>query len=338
MAVMSNSHLTLDQPDKTVCRPANPNEIQLAISLILANPARPALASQVADFINAAPQRRIDVRAAWIVQNSGRTVWAILPVINPGRTCLLLAPSDLPDSSFPAAMVLINEICRTLADGGLHLTQVLLEPQHLRPRRLFTSTGFKEIAELIYLQGHIPKSLQPAPITPQMHWLAYSPKTHDLFAQTILRTYEDSLDCPALSGLRHIDDILAGHQATGDFDPAAWQLLVENQQDLSSAKNQSLGSLLPGDKPLGVVLLSRIPHTDAMELVYLGLVPEARHRGLGPTLMRHAMHFTLGDQRRKLSLAVDSKNDPALKLYYRSGLQQVATRHALIRDLRTTTP
>jgi ribosomal protein S18 acetylase RimI-like enzyme len=316
MAVMSNSHLTLDQPENTVCRPANPNEVQLAIAMVLGSPTKPAPASQVADFINAAPQRRIDVRAVWIVQNSGRTLWSILPVINPGRTCLLLAPGDLPDSTFPAAAHLINQICRGLADGGLHLSQVLLEPHHIRTRRLFTSTGFNEIAELIYLQGFIPKSLQPAPITNQMRWLSYSRQTHDSFAQTIIRTYEDSLDCPALSGLRHIDDILAGHQATGEFDPNAWQLLVEN------------------DHPLGVVLLSRIPHTDVMELVYLGLAPEARTRGLGTILMRHAMHVTIHDQRRKISLAVDSKNDPALKLYYRSGLQQVATRHALIRDLR----
>jgi ribosomal protein S18 acetylase RimI-like enzyme len=316
MAVMSNSHLTLDHPENTVCRPANPNEVQLAVAMVLGSPSKPAPASQVIDFINAAPQRRIDVRAAWVVQSSNRIVWSILPVINPGRTCLLLAPGDLPDSTFRAATQLVNQICRGLAEGGLHLSQVLLEPQHARPRRLFTSTGFNEIAELIYLQGYIPKALQPAPITNQMRWLSYSRQTHDILAQTIIRTYENSLDCPALSGLRHIDDILAGHQATGEFDPSAWQLLVEN------------------DNPLGVVLLSRIPHTDVMELVYLGLVPEARNRGLGSILMRHAMHVSLRDQRRKISLAVDSKNSPALKLYYRFGLQQVATRHALIRDLR----
>jgi ribosomal protein S18 acetylase RimI-like enzyme len=35
-----------------------------------------------------------------------------------------------------------------------------------------------------------------------------------------------------------------------------------------------------------------------------------------------------------LSLAVDSKNAPALKLYHRHGLSRICTRLALIRDLR----
>jgi mycothiol synthase len=320
MAVMSNSHLTLDHPENCVCRPAHPSEVPLAIAMILGTPAKPATGSQVSDFINAAAQRRINVHAAWVVQNANRILWSILPVINPGRTCLLLAPGDLPDHTFPAATQLLNQIFRSLIANGIHLSQVLLEPAHVRPRRLFAANHFKEIAELIYLQGFIPKSLPPAPITDQMRWLAYSPQTHDLFANTIIQTYENSLDCPALSGLRDIDDILAGHQATGEFDPNNWQLLVDHQT------------------PLGTVLLSRIPQTDVMELVYLGLTPQARHRGLGTTLIRHAMHLTLNDQRRKISLAVDSKNTPALKLYHRSGLQQVATRHALINDLRSPIP
>jgi mycothiol synthase len=316
MAVLSNSHLIVDGNDSITCRPAAPGEIHMALAMILGSQGRSAPAAQVADFLNAASQRRIDPRSIWVAQTANRIVWAILPVINPGKTCLLLGPSELPESTVPAATRLVTEICQNLIRRGLHLSQVLLEPQHTRTRRLFASLGFNEIAELIYLQGSVPRNIQPATLADQMHWVQYSPQTHDLFAKAIVQTYQDSLDCPALSGLRDIDDVIAGHQATGEFDPNGWQLLVDRNE------------------PLGVVLLSRIANTDVMELVYLGLVENARHRGFGSLLMRHALHLIHRDQRRKISLAVDSKNDPALKLYYSFGFQQVATRHALIRDLR----
>jgi len=73
-----------------------------------------------------------------------------------------------------------------------------------------------------------------------------------------------------------------------------------------------------------------------MELVYLGLAPEARGRGVGSTMLRQAMQLILADQKRRFSLAVDSRNEPALRLYYRFGMQHVATRWAMIRDLRST--
>lgn len=193
---------------------------------------------------------------------------------------------------------------------------MLIEPQQAVAQRFFAGLGFVEIAELIYLQGHVPRSAKPPQIPDQMRFLAYSPQTHGLFADAILQSYRDSLDCPALGGLRDIEDIIAGHRSTGDHDPAMWQLLIER------------------DHPLGVVLLSRVPHTDAVELVYLGLRPEARGKGLGTSLIRQAMHLVLADHRRSLSLAVDSKNEPALKLYYRHGMERIAARLAMIRDLR----
>ena len=48
----------------------------------------------------------------------------------------------------------------------------------------------------------------------------YQPENHALFAAAIQESYRDTLDCPALSGLRDIEDVIAGHQSVGTFDPA----------------------------------------------------------------------------------------------------------------------
>jgi hypothetical protein len=116
--------------------------------------------------------------------------------------------------------------------------------------------------------------------------------------------------------MRDMEDVIVGHKATGEFDPSLWQILCE------------------GDEPRGVLLLSRMPSSDVMELVYLGLSPQGRGRGWSDLLMRQAMYHVASERRRRLTLAVDSINTPALKLYYRHGMQRIASKIAMIRDLR----
>jgi ribosomal protein S18 acetylase RimI-like enzyme len=142
-----------------------------------------------------------------------------------------------------------------------------------------------------------------------------------------VQSYRESLDCPALNGLRDVEDVIAGHKASGGgidaFDPSWWFLLRERGE------------------PLAVLLLARTaaPHA-AAELVYLGLVPAARGRGVGDILMRQALHVVSSsiDDRStntaSLALAVDARNKPALNLYHRHGLRRVGCKRALMRQLR----
>ena len=69
-------------------------------------------------------------------------------------------------------------------------------------------------------------------------------------------------------------------------------------------------------------------------MIYLGLAPAARGQGLGDAMMRQAVAAAVATGTGGLSLAVDARNAPALKLYYRYGMQRVASRIALMRDLR----
>jgi ribosomal protein S18 acetylase RimI-like enzyme len=90
----------------------------------------------------------------------------------------------------------------------------------------------------------------------------------------------------------------------------------------------------PRGTPLGALLLSRAAPADTLELVYLGLTPAARGRGLGDVMMRRALASVAADGATRLSLAVDSDNVPALKLYYRHGMQRVGAKLALMRQLQ----
>jgi ribosomal protein S18 acetylase RimI-like enzyme len=297
-------------------RLATAAEAPSAIAMILGSVEQPAPPAQIAEFFALAAKRRIDIGQLWIARGGKGLVWAALPVVNPGRTMLLFTPAQIRHPAGEPAVELLSEVCNYYGRRDVHWVQVLIDPDQSGARRFFAEQAFFEIAELIYLQGQAHRASKPAKLAAGMHWQGYGPDTHGQFAQTILQSYQDSLDCPRLSGLRQIEDIIAGHKATGEFDPMLWRLLCE------------------GGQPLGVLLLSRVVMTDAMELVYLGLVPQARGRGLGGLLMQEAMHMIIQDNRRRLTLAVDSLNTPALRLYYGQGMHRLTSKVAMIRDLR----
>ena len=295
-------------------RPAKDGEIHEALALILGAGGPPADAARVQDFIEFASHRAIDLHDLWIARRGDRIAWAALPLISPGKTVLIFAPGSPPDAD--EAGPVLEALCQLVRGRGVQLAQSLLDPADESGRALFARHGFGEMAELLYLHALVRKP-PPAPVLPAGYtWQTYSADSHAQFAQTILGSYEGSQDCPALNGLREIEDIVAGHKASGDFDPGFWYLLQES------------------NVPRAVLLLCKVPRTEGVELVYLGISPEARGRGLGDLLMRQALWAVREMNLSLLSLAVDAKNAPALNLYYRHGLQRIGSKLAVMRDLR----
>ena len=62
----------------------------------------------------------------------------------------------------------------------------------------------------------------------------------------IERTYEGTLDCTALNGVRDMEDVINGYQATGVFRPENW-LFVRGE-------GEDVGVLLLADHPQGAAL------------------------------------------------------------------------------------
>jgi mycothiol synthase len=317
----------------TIPCPVTEGQLPEALSLILASSANLAGEREIAEFRRIAAQRQIDLNKIVIAQEAGQILWAILPIATPGRTLLLISPNYLFDAiQFEPAGRLIDAVCAQHARLNCQLAQVLIDPAAAPVRALFGRVGFIEMAELIYLHAPVRRPKTPVALPANFYFEHYSAANHALFAQAIRESYRDSLDCPALNGLRDIEDVIQGHQAAGGmggaahFDPNLWQVLMERQTDPGA----------PG-LPRGVLLLCRVDQHQSIELVYIGLATAIRGRGLGTLLLRQAMAKAHEDHRRRLTLAVDSRNQPALRLYYRHGFQKMATKIALIRDLRAKT-
>lgn len=295
-------------------RPARADEIQPGLALILGSGPAPASQEHVLDFLQFASSRGIDASALWVISSAGKPVWAILPILNPGRTALLLAPARRPEGLDVSP--LFEDVCQDLSHRDIFLAQSLLDPPDSTGRTLLANIGFREMAELLYLQVVVPRSIAAPEMPESFWWQTYSAQTNDLFERAIMESYQQSLDCPLLNGLREISDVILGHQASGEFNPRFWFVLSER------------------DMPRGVVLLNRVPRTDTAELVYLGLAPAARKRGLSDLMMRQALWAAREMNLSRLTLAVDSNNTPALRLYYRHGMQRIGSKVALMKDLR----
>ncbi len=86
-------------------------------------------------------------------------------------------------------------------------------------------------------------------------------------------------------------------------------------------------------RDIGCLLLADHPESNQWELVYMGLVPEARGRGWGAKIARHAQWEAQRAGRERLVLAVDAANRPAVAMYQQAGLFAWDRRVVLLRVL-----
>jgi mycothiol synthase len=226
----------------------------------------------------------------------------------PGATALVLFPPNPTSGSDVAEGALIRALSEDFSSWGLRFAQASIEPQDDSRRGLLHTTGFRLLTTLVYLRRIGGGSPSPAKEDRGLRWLRYDAGTHDAFGETILATHAESLDCPELNGLRGADEIIASHQAVGPFDPSLWELA---QVDGRYA---------------GCVLLSRAPFGSMLELVYMGVRPGFRKRGLGAALVERATAHgdRLGVQ--AMTVVVDERNAPAWHLYLRAGFTEALRR------------
>lgn len=319
MSGLSNLWRPRDAPAVAV-RPVGPGEIAVALSMLLASPERLAEPATVADFEEIARLRGIDLLSMQIGLVDGKLAAAALPVASPGQTVLLLL-SPAGRSQIVADLLARCALAVVAAPPAVKnrtmtrpLYQILLDPAETKAAAALQAAGLTPLATLIYLQRRLKRGTFPRP--EGLSFVHYSAETHHRFARAIEASYVDSLDCPGMRGMRSIEDVIAGHKATGDFNPSWWFCLTDGPA--------------ADAKELGALLLAPVTGQPMTELVYLGLCPEARGRRLADALVKLALSLAAECGHELLTLAVDSKNDPALKLYFRNGLQEIARRDALI--------
>lgn len=294
-------------------------------------------------FVNNAGALGIDLTLLWASpldpagSASGPFAQACLAVVGAGRTATIFVSStpSLPGKAGAQRLEqdradrisLINAACAGAAEvgpatgQGARLAQALLDPGEAAALDAFIAAGFQRLGNLAYLRRPVPRSpRQPEPAMPpgiRLRRMSEMPiREGDPMLMTALaRSYIDTLDCPELAGLRELPDVVESHRAVGRYDPSLWWVVLHE------------------DRPEGCMLLTRCPETHSVELVYLGLGPTLRGRGLGTDLLTIGMNAVAGPGPATLTCAVDTRNVPAQRLYRAAGFEQFATRIPVIRAI-----
>lgn len=279
-------------------------------------------ANLIGEVLQEAASGLIDLSGLWVARgwswasrpgwgpSGGRITGALLTQALAGRSAAVWAPEVEPSVWRSAtAATLVRSALDDLRARGFRVAQAVLDESAGRRGALdLARGGMPPVTELLYLERDTAIPLPPPPAgatggpSPPVRWRSFNPAHEAEFRALLQSTYASSLDMPELEGVRSLDDVIEGHRATGRFVPERWWLgQVEGE---------------PGAAV--VLLLSDIPDRDVWEVVYLGLTPPARGRGLGRTAIRHALDLARPHASR-LELAVDIRNHPATRLYERSG-------------------
>ena len=268
----------------------------------------------VDQFLSFAASQRLSIDRLWGCWR-GEQLWAVAMLLPcAGKTAMVFC-SPVSDDPEPVSQV-VEAVCQSASPGKVHLIQALVEPAAAAQIQALEGAGFFTLAELINMKRATTAEFPALSLPEDFNVIQWKPQHRPQFAQAILASYEQTADCPKLVGLRDIDDIIDGHMATGQFKPDQWFCILQHQQ------------------PAGVMLLNNIPEQRSLELVYLGLAPSARGKGLAQLLLKHALGLGHRQALDSMSLAVDASNKPAIRLYDRLGFSSVNRRLALVRSMR----
>jgi len=231
-----------------------------------------------------------------------RVVGAVLLIVQPGKTALVWPPRLVEGEPPQTADLLLEAAGEQMTTGGLSMAYAALESGSQRDDHLLRSHGYDSLGSVLYLvsdeldfpltRPEIALDLEP-----------YGEANHARLARVVEATYCQTRDCPRLTGVRDVEDVLAGYRHTGRFDPAHWLLIRHRGEDV------------------GCLIVADHPEHGCCELVYMGLIVAARGRGWGRRLAQYAQWLTARAGRAQLVVAVDAANEPAIAAYISVGFR-----------------
>ncbi|MGB2986308.1 MAG: GNAT family N-acetyltransferase [Phycisphaerae bacterium] len=297
--------ITADSPDHHLA-------LHLAFGL-QPPPGRASPARQVADLLANVQRSGGSIDLLLGAYQNEELLCACLAVESPGAAALVLVPSDVRASGNYRATVAVLRALQTAAwQQSIALLEVLVAPESDMLGRTLHDAGFRYLTRLRYLRRHGAPTGQSSHVPRDLEWVRYAPDRELLFEDAVERTYIQSLDCPELTGLRQTAQVLAGHRATGVFDPALWWMAKRNGQ------------------PVGVILLNRILGERALEVVYMGVALSARGTGVADALLQRAVDAAAKRGVNIMALAVDQRNTSARRMYARWDFVETGVRDAWI--------
>ncbi|MBM3982726.1 MAG: GNAT family N-acetyltransferase [Planctomycetes bacterium] len=263
------------------------HELLPACRLLFAEGAEPRAARLRADA---------DASAVFVARGAGRVCAAALVQAMPGALGVAWAPRGDSTEAVDAATV---AACDWLRARGAKVCQAFAPASERDAMAPLERAGFRHTTQLVFLRRELSAgcfilSRPPRPFTLVQQVRPFSER----FAAILVATHDGTGDCPELNAGRSGTELLEGF---GGTERTLWHL----------AEHDGAG--------IGVIVTEVDPATAVAELTYIGIVPSYRGRGYGTDLLYLAMAGVATQHGRELTLSVDARNAPALRLYARHG-------------------
>jgi ribosomal protein S18 acetylase RimI-like enzyme len=239
--------------------------------------------------------------------------------IQAGNIAVFWPPRLATGEQQQTADALATCVTRALDELAVEMTQVLLSTPDPEEIDLLKRAGFRHLADLMYLTWEATR-IRTEGSASEIEFVEYEPSQRARLMALIERTYDGTLDCTALNGVRTMDDIVDGYEKTGVFRAANWLIVRGGGQDV------------------GVLLLADHPGAGHWELMYMGLVPEARRRGWGRQITEHAQRMVHRAGVARIVAAVDATNSPAVRMYQEAGFNMWDRRTVYVRFFASAQP
>jgi mycothiol synthase len=220
-----------------------------------------------------------------IVARESYIVGVAICTILPGASAMLWPPVvanrrvDIEDALIAFA------IEKSQSAKFLHTFTLSQEADAVAPA--LTRGGFRYITR-VWEMCRLPESINVS--SNQITLMPYRSVDASTFQHIVMKAHDDAMDCPELQGLRTPEEVMQGYRAVSpNLD--MWFLALEE------------------GLPIGVLLMSD------NNIAFLGLIPEARGRGLG----RQILQLAIDKVNDRLNLIVDARNYRAYRLYRSEG-------------------
>jgi len=283
--------------------PARPDEWEAALRLFFSRFNEPEQSERAQRALRMIEQGEVAYDNVLVCREGEAILAAMVAMPMAGAAGLIWPPIAARGADAATAQRLLHFACDQMKRRGCKFVQALLEPADADLDEPLVRCGFAPITTLLYLQNRLRADEPPVAPLPRLACQPYS-CNGELFRATLLRTYEGAQDCPELNPLRTAEEIVAGYQSLPGCDLAHWSLAWHD------------------GRAVGVLILNPVPDSPSWELCYVGLVPEARGRGLGSSLTRLAMREAHFRGAVRMTLTVDQRNAPARRMYQRLGFEE----------------
>jgi ribosomal protein S18 acetylase RimI-like enzyme len=285
-----------------VPQPARTDELAPAFRLLFRQLPEGESDARLANALHLIGRGELDPAGLFVLRGPEGLTGAALAVCVPGASGLLWPPTAIGEERVKREDALTRHGIAWLRQRGARLVQSLLAPEEEPLAAPLQRNGMARVTTLWYLRHDLSLPTRWLAVPARAAFATYDDDPA-AFQSTLLRTYEQTLDCPEVNGVRSIEEVIRGHQAQGRHDPERWWLTLD------------------GATPVGVLLIAEMPESGDWEVAYMGVVPEARRRGFGREMLLKALCEARAAEAPRVTLSVDARNKPAWELYRGLGFE-----------------